>query len=196
MEAEMPEDKTTVAVLNLGEGVSQEVYERTLNLLRDEMEAYRIQCGWCPEFWYTAQQTVSPVFGYDRYTEQMTLYTDTKTTDADRATELRNIRGRLLVYAGNRVELDRLNETFRAVGFAEYPRVVTGTPWRISVPGISFTVNTEEDPTAEIQRNFVEFLAANGDTESAYHGGGAYARRASDNFRVPAADTVPLLERW
>ena len=190
----MPEGKTAVAVLNLDEGVSQEVYATTLNLLRDEMEAYRNQCGWCMEYWYTAQVTVSPVFEYDRYREKLTLRTDTKDTDADRATELRNIRGRLLAYAGSRVQLDRLNETFRAVGFAEYNRVVTGTPWRVTVPDASFVVTTDEDPTEGIRERYIEFLTASGDTDSAYHGGRVYVRRGTDSFRVPAADTVPLLE--
>lgn len=188
----MPKAKTVV--LDISESVSPEDYARTLDALKDGMDDYRNSQGWCTEFWGYITNTISPVFRFDSYDETVNVRTDTVRTDAERATELRNIRGRILAYVGERIQLDPANRILRGAGLAEYTRTGDpGMPWRVQLPSVAFTVRGEEDPTVGIQAQARKFLASVGDTDSEYHGGRAYASEAAENYRVPTADTVRLL---
>jgi len=193
MEAEMPE--ASKAVLDISEGVSRDDYAQALNSLRDGMDSFRASQGWCSEFWDYIQRTISPVFAWDRYQEDVFVNADTLRTDAERAAELRNIRGRILTYVGQRIPLGGANEILRGAGLAEYTPEKTERTWRVNVGSFRFDVTAEQDPTAGIQEKFREVLASVGDTDADYHAGGVYASETSTG-RVPAAYTVPLLSDY
>lgn len=189
----MPQAKTVV--LDISESVSPEDYARTLNALKDGMDNYRESQGWCTEFWSYITNTISGAFRWDSYNETVTVRTDTVSTDTQRATELRNIRGRILAYVGERIQLDPANRILRDAGLAEYTRTDDPrTPWRVQLPSVAFTVHGKEDPTVGIQAQAKKFLASVGDADAEYHGGRAYASETTENYRVPTADTVRLLD--
>jgi len=191
----MPESTNAVAVLNLDAGVSQEAYEQALRLMRDEMNRYRREQDWCPEFWFEIQNTVSGVFSWDRMASVAEVNAGTQSTDAGRAEELRNIRGRLLRYVGERITLERLNEAFRNSGFPEYNRKETEPVWLIRFPGFNVNVASATDPTQAVREKFLEFLDGISDRESAYHASRLYASTSDEGYHVPAEDSVPLLNR-
>ncbi len=189
----MPE--ASKAVLDISEGVSRDDYAQALNSLRDGMDSFRASQAWCSEFWDYIQRTISPVFAWDRYQEDVFVNADTLRTDAERAAELRNIRGRILTYVGQRIPLGGANEILRGAGLAEYTPEKTERTWRVNVGSFRFDVTAEQDPTAGIQEKFREVLASVGDTDADYHAGGVYASETSTG-RVPAAYTVPLLSDY
>ena len=192
----MPQGKT--AVLDLTAGVSEADYVRAMNALKDQMDSYRESQGWCTEFWSYITSTISPLFTYDGYNEVVRVDTTSGvTSDADRAATLTAIRGRILAYVGERITLPRANDVVRGSGLAEYAVDSAGKPWRINFPGFTVNVNQDEDPTGAFRVKFREFLAGIDDPSSEYHAGRMYVSELSDynGYRVPVADTVPLLNR-
>lgn len=187
----MPQAKTVV--LDISKGVSPKDYARTLNALKDGMDDFREEQGWCSEFWSYITSTISGVFQWSNYEEKVTVYTDTVGTDAERAEQLRLIRGRILRYVGERIQLPRANDILRNAGLPEYVQDVNGNPWSVRVPGISFVVSAKADPTLEIQAKFREFLDGFNDEQAEYHAGRLYAQEANSNYHVPVRDTVQLL---
>lgn len=182
-------------VLNLDEGVSAEDYAQALTVLRDQFEAFRSSQGWCGEFWTTIMSTMGPVFTYDSYNEVASTNPGNVATDAERATSLRNLRGRMLSYVGIRITLHRVNEMFRAAGLAEYAiGNGAGVPWRMSFPSMSLNVTSKTDPTAGIQEKFAAFLESIGDDDAAYRARRVYANELSDSYMVPDSDKVALLQ--
>ena len=181
-------------VLDLDGEINIGQYAGALNALKDALEEYRQEQDWCSSFWNTVERRISTVFSHDySYSqERVIVKVDPAFPGSVRAAEiLREIRGRMLLYVGDRITLPRLNQIFRETGLPEYKRGVSQS-WIVQFGRTQVAIQSETNPQDEIREKYREFLTAIGD-RNAEHNARSTRGWMDGNYQVPTVDTVPLM---
>jgi hypothetical protein len=133
----------TKTPLDISEEVSDEDYRRVLQSFLDQFEAWRISHRWCSDLYLFVAQ-LSATFHWNKsarldslyregYTGAMELDIPDGRTAAQRAQDLRDIRGRVLQFTVQRSEyltITRANEFLTTAGLA---------PWAPEAPAAPLT---------------------------------------------------------
>lgn len=214
---------TTTAMLDLDAGVTAEQFERALTAIRDGLTAYQREHG----RGYYAAYYVSPRFGFSDNCDSRGIYDMTidltspesvpadrltekgraavaAQQDAQRAAELREVRGRMLALANNYlnrprygVPLARVNQILADAGLPGYDTdIPEGTRVQLTVSMTLYTRSTANDPAQDVRDRVTAALMGLGIEQDEQHVRARIAAAtASERAAVPETETVALLAR-
>jgi len=185
--------------LDLSGEVTDEQFRKVLTSLLDKFEAWRSENDWCDEF-YTDYVTRLTRGWHCEYADDddepaMYLAPSGHMTGAERARELRDLRGRILrftVETPDTLSAEKANEFLRAAGLAPWEPGKPGSPRavrrHVSLRMTTDTLFTDQEITGKLRRLAESLGEAPGTlVVSCYE--------LSLTPGIPRSETVPLLPR-
>ena len=145
--------------LDISKTVTVKQYRAVLDSLLGQLKDWQGQNNWCSEFWRQVNR-LSASLVYDRYGEVMRYIVPD--TGEERASDLRDIRGRILEFVNDsgEVSLDKANGFLSGAGLAPYvPEAPAENNFRLYLPNVSLTTTLGSQ---EVEDKFREFLIAVG----------------------------------
>lgn len=182
--------------LDLSSEVSDADYRRVLENLLDQFSTWRYAHGWCTDVYLFVGQ-LTRTYRWDRTEERMRLDIPETRTAAERATDLRELRGRILRFTRTQpdyLDIAKANEFLTLAGLAPYAPEAEpeNTPRRYSV-SIGARVNSTLTET-ELRTKLTRYMTRIGAEARSID---IYVTPMDRNRRsqvIPESETTRLIE--
>jgi len=196
-------EKKMTKYVNISGPVTKRTHEKVLTDLLEQFEQWRESMGWCTDLYKYVQQLSDSyhwnpdVTGFYRnYDGQMTVAPRADMTDEERGQDLRDVRGRVLMFTldqSDMITLDKANEFLTAARLASWNQGEPGTRLVYASVGVYVNTTKTDEQISTALRNAATRLG-----EVSHNGPDLYVNEQSRRGRsIPVTDEslVPLLPR-